>query len=238
MSCSAKLPIYAMFTVAFFPNHRALVMIALYVIGILMGIISGLVLKGTVFHGKPVPFVMELPNYRMPSAKSVALLIWDKARDFLTRAFTVIFMATIIIWFLQTFDTRLNVVADSAQSMLAGIGRLIAPVFVPLGFSDWRASTALITGFTAKEAVVSTFAVLTGTSVSNLPAALSALFTPLTAWSFLTFTLLYTPCVAAITAVKREMNSVKNAFAMVLYQSGIAWIVAFLVYHIGALIYR
>lgn len=238
MSCSAKLPIYAMFTVAFFPNHRALVMIVLYLIGIFMGIVSGLVLKGTVFHGKPVPFVMELPNYRMPSTKSVALLMWDKAKDFLTRAFTVIFVATIIIWFLQTFDTRLNVVANSAQSMLAGIGRLIAPVFAPLGFSDWRASTALITGFTAKEAVVSTLAVLTGTSVSNLPAALAALFTPLTAWSFLTFTLLYTPCVAAITAVRREMNSVKNAVAMVLYQSGIAWIVSFIVYHIGALIYR
>ena len=238
MSCSAKLPIYAMFTVAFFPHHRALVMIALYLMGIVMGIISGFVLKGTVFHGKPVPFVMELPNYRMPSAKSVALLMWDKAKDFLTRAFTVIFVATIIIWFLQTFDTRLNVVADSAQSMLAGIGRLIAPVFVPLGFSDWRASTALITGFTAKEAVVSTLAVLTGTSVSNLPAALSALFTPLSAWSFLTFTLLYTPCVAAISAVKREMNSAKSAIAMVLYQSGIAWIVSFLVYSIGTLICR
>ena len=238
MSCSAMLPIYAMFTVAFFPHHRALVMIALYLMGIVMGIISGFVLKGTVFHGKPVPFVMELPNYRMPSAKSVALLMWDKAKDFLTRAFTVIFVATIIIWFLQTFDTRLNVVADSAQSMLAGIGRLIAPVFVPLGFSDWRASTALITGFTAKEAVVSTLAVLTGTSVSNLPAALSALFTPLSAWSFLTFTLLYTPCVAAISAVKREMNSAKSAIAMVLYQSGIAWIVSFLVYSIGTLICR
>ncbi len=238
MSCSAKLPIYAMFTAAFFPQHRALVMIALYLMGIAVGIISGLVLKGTVFHGKPVPFVMELPNYRMPSAKSVALLMWDKAKDFLTRAFTVIFVATIIIWFLQTFDTRLNVVADSAQSMLAGVGRLIAPVFAPLGFSDWRASTALITGFTAKEAVVSTLAVLTGTSVSNLPTALSTLFSPLAAWSFLTFTLLYTPCVAAISAVKREMNSAKSAFAMVLYQTGIAWIVAFVVYNIGALIYR
>jgi len=238
MSCSAKLPIYAMFTVAFFPEHRALVMIALYLIGIFMGIISGLVLKSTLYHGKPVPFVMELPNYRMPSAKSVALLMWDKAKDFLTRAFTIIFVATIIIWFLQTFDTRLNVVANSAQSMLAGIGRAIAPVFAPLGFSDWRASTALITGFIAKEAVVSTLAVLTGTSVSDLPAALANLFTPLAAWSFLTFILLYTPCVAAITTVKREMNSVKSAFAMVLYQSGIAWIVAFVVYNVGTLIFR
>ncbi|MGX8701864.1 ferrous iron transport protein B [Caproiciproducens sp.] len=238
MSCSAKLPIYAMFTVAFFPKHRALVMIALYVTGILVGIISGLILKSTLFHGKPVPFVMELPNYRLPSAKSVALLMWDKAKDFLTRAFTVIFVATIIIWFLQTFDTRLNVVATSADSMLAGVGKVIAPLFAPLGFTDWRVSTALITGFTAKEAVVSTLAVLTGTSVSNLPAALSQLFTPLTAWSYLTFTLLYTPCVAAISAVRREMNSTKNAVAMVLYQTGVAWIVAFIVYHVGLLFCR
>ncbi|MBW7571781.1 ferrous iron transport protein B [Caproiciproducens faecalis] len=238
MSCSAKLPIYAMFTVAFFPKHRALVMIALYVTGIVIGIISGLILKSTIFHGKPVPFVMELPNYRFPSAKSVALLMWDKAKDFLMRAFTVIFVATIIIWFLQTFDTRFNVVATSADSMLAGIGKLIAPLFAPLGFTDWRVSTALITGFTAKEAVVSTLAVLTGTSVSNLPAALAQLFTPLTAWSYLTFTLLYTPCVAAISAVRREMNSTKNAVAMVFYQTGVAWIVAFLVYHIGLLIFH
>ena len=238
MSCSAKLPIYAVFTVAFFPRHRALVMIVLYVTGIIMGILSGLILKSSVFHGNPVPFVMELPNYRLPSAKSVALLMWDKAKDFLMRAFTVIFVATIIIWFLQTFDTRLNVVATSADSMLAGIGKLIAPLFAPLGFTDWRVSTALITGFTAKEAVVSTLAVLTGTSVSNLPDALAKLFTPLTAWSYLTFTLLYTPCVAAINAVRHEMNSVKNAVAMVFYQTGIAWIVSFFVYHIGLLICR
>lgn len=238
MSCSAKLPIYAVFTVAFFPRHRALVMIVLYVTGIVVGILSGLILKSSVFHGNPVPFVMELPNYRLPSAKSVVLLMWDKAKDFLMRAFTVIFVATIIIWFLQTFDTRLNVVATSADSMLAGIGKLIAPLFAPLGFTDWRVSTALITGFTAKEAVVSTLAVLTGTSVSNLPDALAKLFTPLTAWSYLTFTLLYTPCVAAISAVRREMNSVKNAVAMVFYQTGIAWIVSFFVYHIGLLICR
>ncbi len=236
MSCSAKLPIYAMFTVAFFPKHRALVMIALYVTGIIVGIISGFILKSTVYHGKPVPFVMELPNYRLPSAKSVMLLMWDKAKDFLVRAFTVIFVATIIIWFLQTFDTRFNVVASSANSMLADIGRLISPIFAPLGFNDWRASTALITGFTAKEAVVSTFAVLTGTSVSNLPTALATLFTPVTAWSFLTFTLLYTPCVAAVSAVKREMGSVRSAVAVVFYQTGVAWIVAFFVYHIGTLI--
>lgn len=237
MSCSAKLPIYAMFTAAFFPKHRALVMITIYLVGIVMGILSGLVLKGTVFHGKPVPFVMELPNYRFPSAKSVVLLMWDKAKDFLTRAFTVIFVATIIIWFLQTFDTRLNVVSDSANSMLANIGMWIAPVFAPLGFSDWRASTALITGFTAKEAVVSTLAVLTGTSDSNLPTALSSLFTPAAAWSFLVFTLLYTPCVAAVNAVRREMNSVKSAAGVVLFQTGIAWIAAFAVYRIAALFF-
>lgn len=236
MSCSAKLPIYAIFTMAFFPTHRALVMIALYVTGIIVGIVSGFIFKGTVFHGKPVPFVMELPNYRLPSAKSVCLLLWDKAKDFLTRAFTVIFVATIVIWFLQTFDTRLNVVTSSAASMLADIGRFISPVFAPLGFNDWRASTALITGFTAKEAVVSTFAVLTGTSVSNLPAALATIFTPVAAWSFLTFTLLYTPCIAAVNAVRREMNSVWSAVAMVLYQTGIAWIVAFLVFRVGSLI--
>ncbi|HEX3037730.1 MAG TPA: ferrous iron transport protein B [Oscillospiraceae bacterium] len=233
MSCSAKLPIYAMFTLAFFPKQGALVMILLYVLGIIVGIISGLILKGTAFRGNPVPFVMELPNYRFPSAKSVCLLIWDKAKDFLVRAFTVIFVATIIIWFLQTFDTRLNVVASSADSLLANIGRFISPIFAPLGFNDWRASTALLTGFTAKEAVVSTFAVLTGTSTANLPAALAQIFSPLTACSFLAFTLLYTPCVAAINAVKNEMKSVKSAALVVFYQTGIAWVVAFVVYSIG-----
>ncbi|MEM1484649.1 ferrous iron transport protein B [Oscillospiraceae bacterium PP1C4] len=237
MSCSAKLPIYGMFTVAFFPKHRALVMIALYVLGMLIGIISGLLLKNTAFHGKPVPFVMELPNYRMPSMKSVLLLLWDKAKDFLTRAFTVIFVATIIIWFLQTFDTRFNVVSSSSQSMLASIGRFIAPLFAPLGFTDWRASTALITGFTAKEAVVSTFAVLTGASISELPNALTQIFTPLSACAFLIFTLLYTPCVAAVAAVKRELNA-RYAIFMALYQSGIAWLVAFVVYRIGSLFIR
>ncbi len=238
MSCSAKLPIYAIFAMALFPKHQTLVMIFLYLFGILTGILSGLILKKTIFHGKPVPFVMELPNYRFPSWKSVSLLIWDKARDFLSRAFTVIFVATMIIWFLQTFDSRLNVAPDSANSIMAGIGRWIAPVLAPLGFSDWRAATALIAGFTAKEAVVSTLAVLTGTSVSDLPRALAALFTPLTASSFLTFTLLYTPCVAAITAVKREMNSVRSAVGVVLYQTGVAWIASFLVYQVGSLIFH
>lgn len=235
MSCSAKLPIYGMFTMAFFPKYRALVMIGLYVFGMLMGIVSGLVLKGTLFHGKPVPFVMELPNYRLPSPKSVCMLLWDKAKDFLTRAFTVIFVATIIIWFLQSFDTRLNPVTDGDAGMLAGIGRFIAPVFAPLGFGDWRASTALLTGFTAKEAVVSTFAVLTGTNTANLPVALAGIFSPLAALSFLVFTLLYTPCVAAVSAVRREMNSGKAALAVVFFQSAVAWAAAFLVYQIGSL---
>ena len=236
MSCSAKLPIYAVFTAAFFPDRAALIMILLYVMGILTGITSGVLMRGTVFHGNPVPFVMELPNYRMPSAKSVLLLIWDKAHDFLVRAFTVIFVATIVIWFLQTFDTRINVVSSGSDSMLAIVGRFIAPIFAPLGFGDWMTSTALITGFTAKEAVISTLAVLTGTDVSGLPQALSRIFTPLTAFTFLTFTLLYTPCVAAINAVRREMDSVKSAVGVVFYQCGVAWVVSFLVYQVGRLI--
>jgi ferrous iron transport protein B len=233
MSCSAKLPIYAVFTAAFFPQHGALVMIILYIMGMVMGVLSGLILKKTVFHGNPVPFVMELPNYRMPSAKSVLLLMWDKAKGFIMRAFTVIFVATIAIWFLQTFDSRINTVSSSSDSMLAAIGKFIAPVFAPLGFGDWRASTALITGFTAKEAVISTFAVLANTNISNLPAALSSMFTPLTAFAFLTFTLLYTPCVAAINAVKSEMGSAKSALGVILYQCGFAWIISFIVYHAG-----
>ena len=235
MSCSAKLPIYAVFSMTFFPGHEALVMICLYVFGIVVGILCGLVIKSTAYRGNPVPFVMELPNYRLPSAKSAGLLMWDKAKDFLERAFTIIFVATIVIWFLQTFDTRINVVQSSADSMLAAIGKMISPFFAPLGFNDWRASTALITGFTAKEAVVSTFAVLMGTSTSDLPQALGGLFTPLAASSFLAFTLLYTPCVAAISAVKREMGSAKSAVLMVVMQTGIAWIAAFAVYRIGLL---
>ncbi|MFA6948331.1 MAG: ferrous iron transport protein B, partial [Eubacteriales bacterium] len=198
MSCSAKIPIYAVFCAALFPKTAPLVMIGLYITGILLGIAVAAILRRTTFRGNPVPFVMELPNYRMPSAKSVALLLWEKARDFIERAFTVIFAATMIIWFLQTFDTRLNVVADSADSLLALIGRVIAPIFSPAGFGDWRAVTSLISGFTAKEAVVSTLSVLMGTSVSELGGALGALFTPLAAAAFLIFTLLYTPCVAAV----------------------------------------
>ena len=237
MSCSAKLPIYAVFSAAFFPGREALVMISLYAMGMVVGVLVGLLFKSTAFRGNPVPFVMELPNYRFPSLKSVALLMWDKARDFIERAFTVIFAATLIIWFLQTFDMRLNVVADSSASLLAALGQFISPVFAPLGFSDWRVSTALITGFTAKEAVVSTLAVLTGTSIANLGPALAALFTPLTAFSFLTFTLLYTPCVAAIAAVRREMHSRMAAVYVALMQCSIAWLVAFAVYRIAAIFF-
>lgn len=232
MSCSAKLPIYAMFTAAFFPNNAALVMILLYATGILVGILCAFLLKNSMFQGEPVPFVMELPNYRLPSAKGVLLLMWDKAKDFLTKAFTIIFLASIIIWFLQSFDTRLNVVDDSSLSMLANVGRMIAPIFAPLGFGDWRAATALITGFTAKEAVVSTLTVLMNTTSTALPAMLGSLFTTASAASFLVFTLLYTPCVAAIAACKREMGSAKSALFMVLAQCGVAWIFSFIVYQL------
>jgi len=238
MSCSAKLPIYGIFTMAFFPRYRALVMISLYIIGMCIAIIIGIFLKNSLFHGKPVPFVMELPNYRFPSAKSVGLLIWDKAKDFLVRAFTIIFVATIIIWVLQTFDTHINVVSNSANSILASIGKVISPIFVPLGFGDWRASTALITGFSAKEAVVSTFTVLTNSNTATLSIALSKIFTPMSAFSFLIFTLLYTPCVAAISAVKREMHSGKYAFMVVIAQTAIAWIASFIIYNIGNAIYK
>jgi len=237
MSCSAKLPIYSVFTVAFFEEYRALVMGGLYVSGILISILVGFLLNSTLFHrGKPVPFVMELPNYRLPSPKSVGLLLWDKARDFITRAFTIIFLATLIVWFLQTFDIRFNVVTDSTQSMLATVGSWIAPLFKPLGFGDWRVSTALITGITAKEAVVSTLGVVLGTGMKGLTTALNGLFTPLSAVSFLLFTLLYTPCAAAIAAVRREMGSGKLTALIVLWQCGVAWLVSFVVFQLGSLL--
>ncbi len=235
MSCSAKIPIYAVFSAAFFENS-GLAMIALYVTGIAVGIIVALVLKGTAFKGEPVPFVMELPNYRMPSAKSVGLLLWEKARDFLQRAFSIIFMATVLIWVLQSFDSRLNVVTDSASSLLALIGQFIAPIFKPLGFGDWRMVTALISGFTAKEAVVSTLSVLLGTSMAELGGALSSVFSPLAAVSFLVFTLLYTPCVASIATIRRELDSGLKAFGVVLLQCAVAWLAAFIVYNVGAMI--
>ena len=226
MSCSAKIPIYGFFSAAFFPEHAALVMIGLYLTGILTGIICALVLDRTAFRGRPVPFVMELPNYRFPSVKSVALLLWEKARDFLQRAFSVIFLATIVIWFLQSFDTRLNVVSAGEQSLLAMIGRQIAPVFAPLGFADWRCATALITGFIAKESVVSTLEILLGS------ASVTALLSPTAAVSFLIFTLLYTPCVAAIAAIRRETGSGARAAVICLSQCCIAWLAAFAVFSV------
>ena len=236
MSCSAKIPIYAVFSAAFFPGYAAVAMIVLYLSGIIVGIIAALIMKKTAFRGEPVPFVMELPNYRFPSPKSVGLLLWDKAKDFLQRAFTIIFVATIIIWFLQTFDAHLNVVTDNADSLLAGLGRLIAPILIPLGIGDWRIATALISGFTAKEAVVSTLGVLLGTGTGDLAPALSQMFTPLTACAFLAFTLLYTPCVAAVATIKNELGSRLKTLGVVFMQCAIAWLVGTLVYQIGSLI--
>lgn len=224
MSCTAKLPIYAFFTAAFFPENGALVMIGLYLFGIVMGIVMALILKKTTFKGEAVPFVMELPNYRMPGAKNVALLLWDKAKDFLQRAFTIIFLATIVIWFLQNFDTGLNMVTDSQDSILAMVAGVLAPIFAPVGFGDWRIVTALISGFLAKESVVSTITVLFG-SVEVLKASLSIAG----AAALLVFCLLYTPCVAAIASVKRELGG-KWATIMVIGQCVIAWIAAFGVY--------
>jgi ferrous iron transport protein B len=238
MSCSAKLPIYALFAAAFFPRNPALIMSALYLLGIVFGVLSGFIMEKTVFKGAPVPFVMELPNYRFPSIKTVLILMWNKAKDFIQRAFTVIFVATVVIWFLQSFDTRLNYVEGGADSLLAVIGRLISGIFVPLGFSDWRVSTALITGFIAKEAVISTLAVLTGAHITELGGTLHTLFTQLSAFSFLIFTLLYTPCVAAVATVKRELGSIKGTFFVILYQTGIAWLAAFCFYRIALFLIR
>lgn len=225
MSCSAKMQIYAFFAAAFFPGKSALVMTILYFTGVVVGIGFAWILDHTAFRGEPVPFVMELPNYRFPSAKSVGRLIWDKAKDFLTRAFTIIFLATIIIWFLQSFDAHLNIVTDSKDSILALVGSLLAPLFVPLGFGNWKISTALITGFMAKESVVSTLTILSAVDI----------LTPFTAAVFLVFTLLYTPCVAAIASVKRELGG-KWAVGVAITQCVIAWLVAFLVRIVGLLI--
>ena len=230
MSCTAKLPVYGFFTALFFPENTAFVMIALYIGGILTAILFALLLKKTLFKGNAVPFVMELPNYRMPGAKNVALLLWDKAKDFLQKAFTVIFIASLVIWFLQTFDIKFNVVTDSKNSMLAGISGLIAPVFSPMGFGDWRISTALLTGFIAKESVVSSLSVL-----FTSPYALVNVISPLSALSVLVFCLLYTPCVASIAAIKRELGW-KWASGVVITQCVIAWLAAFVVYMIGSII--
>jgi len=238
MSCSAKLPIYGMITAAFFPNHAALVMVSLYVLGIVVAILSGLLLKNTIFQGNSVPFVMELPAYRLPDAKSVLLHMWEKGKDFLHKAFTIIFIASIVIWFLQSFDWRLNMVADSANSILASIGSIIAPAFAPIGFNDWRASTALITGFTAKESVVSTLTILTGASSdAQLSAMLTQMFSPLSAFSFLAFTILYMPCVAAFAASKRELGSMKEALLTAAYQTLVAYLAALVIFQVGSLIF-
>ncbi len=231
MSCSAKLPIYGFFTAAFFPEQAALVMILLYFGGIVMGILMAFLLRRTLFRGEAVPFVMELPNYRMPGAKNVGHLLWDKAKDFLQRAFTVIFVATIVIWFLQTFDLHLGIVEDSRNSILAMLAGVIAPIFAPMGFGDWRVSTALISGFMAKESVVATISVLFGSTE-----ALTASLTPVAAAALLTFCLLYTPCVAAVAAIKRELGG-KWAAGVVLAQCAVAWIAAFAVYQAGMLVF-
>lgn len=238
MSCSAKIPIYAVFTAAFFPNNGGLVMICLYVFGMLMGIIAAKILSKTAFTGKPVPFVMELPNYRMPSLKTVLLLMWEKAWDFIRRAFTVIFAATIVIWFLQNFDVRLNVVGQgSGDSLLAIIGTWLAPIFSPLGFGDWRVATALVTGLMAKEAVISTLGVLMGVGANLGSAALGSLFTLPSAVSFLVFCLLYTPCVAALAALRRELGSGVKTVLVMASQCCVAWLAAFCVYTLIGVIF-
>ncbi len=236
ISCSAKIPIYTVFSAAFFPGHELIVMFLLYFGGMLVGVLAALALNRFVFRGKPVPFVMELPNYRLPSAKSVGLLMWEKARDFLQRAFTIIFLATVLIWFLQTFDLRLNLVEDSGDSILASLGRLIAPIFAPLGFGDWRTVTALVSGFTAKEAVVSTLGVVLGVGTEQLRLALQTLFTARSAASFLTFCLLYTPCVAAVATIRRELDSRAKTLLVVLTQCAVAWLAAWVVYLVGGLL--
>ena len=230
MSCSAKLPIYSFFIAAFFPHHGAIVMVGLYFLGIIVGIIIALITRRTMFRGEAVPFVMELPNYRMPGAKNVLLLLWDKAKDFLERAFSIIFIATIVIWFFQKFNVHLDLVSDSKDSMLAAIAGLISPVFAPLGFGDWRISTALITGFMAKESVVSTLSVLLGESGS-----IASILTPLGAAALLVFSLLYTPCIAAMTSIRKELG-LKWAIAIGLWQIVIAWVMAFIVHGIGMIL--
>ena len=236
MSCSAKLPIYGMIIAAFFPHKAAIVMLTIYCIGILVAIISAILLKNTVFIGEPVPFVLELPAYRIPTLKNVYLNVLDKAKDFIHKAFTIIFMASIVIWFLQSFSFTFDFVFDSSQSILAAIGSFVSPIFAPLGFNDWRASTALMTGITAKESVVSTLTVLTqSSSTAAFNQALAGIFTPLSAFSFLVFTVLYMPCVAAFAATRRELHSWIQAILTVLFQTGMAYLVAFLIYQIGHL---
>jgi ferrous iron transport protein B len=238
MSCSAKLPIYGMFIAAFFQDYQSLVMMALYVAGIIIAILTGFLLKTFVYTGNPVPFVMELPSYRLPTVKGLFLHVWDKAKGYVYKEFTVIFAASIIIWLLQNFDIRFNMVKNADESMLASIGTTIAPIFAPLGFGDWRAATALVTGLTGKESVISTLAVLAGGNGAGVSTALSLsqVFTPLTAFAFLIFTLLYIPCVAALNVMRYEFGSSWQVLLIMLYQVAVAWVMAFLVYRIGLLL--
>lgn len=237
LSCSAKLPIYGMITAAFFSEKAALVMITIYCIGIFVAILSGLLLKSTVLKGEPVPFVLELPAYRIPSYKSVLMHMWEKAKDFIKKAFTIIFIASMVIWFLQSFSWNLTLVADSSNSILASIGNFVAPIFKPMGFDDWRASTALITGITAKESVVSTLTVLLGSDNSMmLSQMLQTIFTPQSAFAFLVFTVLYMPCVAAFAATKKELGSLKEALYCALFQTGTAYVVSLVVYQLSSLL--
>ncbi|WP_330586543.1 ferrous iron transporter B [Aminipila terrae] len=237
MSCSAKLPIYAMFTAAFFSHDKALIMTAIYLTGIIVAIICASIFKNTIFKGNPVPFIMVLPPYRVPAAKSVCLRMWENVKGFIKKAFTVIFIATIVIWFLQSFDFGLNLVNNSESSILASLGRAVSPIFSPLGFGDWRAATALITGLSAKEAVVSTMAVLTGaTEGASLTTMLTEIFTPLSAFAFIAFCLLYMPCVATLATIRRELGGWRYAILTVCFQTTVAWITAFIIYNVGSLI--
>lgn len=238
MSCSAKIPIYAVFSSAFFPKYAALVMFGLYIGGIILGILVALILKSTLFKGNPIPFVMELPDYRLPSMKSVILLLWEKAKDFLKKAFTVIFFASVIIWFFSSFDIRINPVSNSADSMLAEFGKLISPLFVPCGFGDWRAVTALISGFSAKEAVISTLGVLTDAGgTKTISESLATVFSPLSAISYLAFTLLYSPCIAAIATIKRELASFPLTMLSIFLQCALAWLTSVAVFNVFNLIF-
>jgi len=236
MSCSAKIPIYAVFAAAFFPKYSAVVMMSMYVIGMAVGVLAAIIMNKFAFKGTSAPFVMELPNYRLPTAKTTLRMMWDKAKSFMEKAFTVIFAASLLIWFFTSFDLKLNFTPDNSASILALVAKAVEPVFAPLGFGDYRAVIALVSGFSAKEAVVSTLGVLLGASSSELPAALSALFTPVSAFSFLIFNLLYTPCVATVATYRKEMNSHLKAFGVALLQCAVAWLVAFAVYRFGILI--
>jgi len=241
MSCGARLPVYALFAAAFFAQNQSLVIFSVYVLGIVVAILSGILLKGTVLKGEVAPFVMELPPYRIPTLKGVSIHMMDRGKAFIKKAGTVIFAAAVVIWFLQTFNFSLQVVEDPSESIFGAIGRLIAPIFVPLGFGDWKSAVALLTGFVAKEVVVATMGILNGIGevgedATQLVAVLQGTFTPLRAYAFMAFTLLYLPCIAAFAAIKREMNSWKWTLFTVGYQTGVAWVVAFLIFQVGRLL--